>query len=76
MNTRTDEIFVRKIKAYGYHGVFEKENREGQWFFVDLKMSVSLAEAAETDDLAKKLRTMLAPPLSLKNAWKRARRFN
>lgn len=53
MNTRTDEIFVRKIKAYGYHGVFEKENREGQWFFVDLKMSVSLAEAAETDDLAK-----------------------
>ncbi len=53
MNRQYDEIFVRKIKAYGYHGVFEKENREGQWFFVDLKMRLSLAEAAATDDLEK-----------------------
>jgi len=48
----SDEIFLKKIKAYGFHGVFEKENREGQWFFVDLKMTLSLAEAARTDDLA------------------------
>ena len=53
MNPQTDEIFVRKIKAYGFHGVFEKENREGQWFYVDLKMCLPLGEAAESDDLAK-----------------------
>lgn len=52
MTPQLDEIFVRKIKAYGYHGVFEKENREGQWFFVDLKMRLPLAAAAVTDELA------------------------
>ena len=49
MASQLDEIFVRKIRAYGYHGVFEKENREGQWFFVDLKMRLPLAAAAATD---------------------------
>lgn len=48
-----DEIFLKKIKGYGYHGVLEKENREGQWFSADLKMRLPLAEAAETDDLEK-----------------------
>jgi len=47
----SDEIFLKKIKAYGFHGVFEKENRKGQWFFVDLKMTLSLAEAARSDEL-------------------------
>lgn len=51
-NDRLDEIFVNKIKAYGYHGVFEKENREGQWFYVDLRLMLSLEKAAQTDDLA------------------------
>lgn len=48
-----DEIFLKGIKAYGYHGVFEKENREGQWFFADLKMLLPLADAAAADDLEK-----------------------
>lgn len=48
----SDEIFLKRIKAYGFHGVFENENKTGQWFFVDLKISLSLAEAASTDDLA------------------------
>ena len=51
MNFSYDEIFVQKIKAYGYHGVFEKENIKGQWFSVDLKMFLPLAEAERTDDL-------------------------
>lgn len=50
-NFRNDEIFIRKIKAYGYHGVFEKENREGQWFFVDLKLRLPLDSAAVSDEL-------------------------
>ena len=49
----TDEIFVNGVRAYGFHGVFEEENREGQRFSVDLKMRLSLAEAAATDDLEK-----------------------
>ena len=53
MNDELDEIFVRGIKAYGYHGVFESENRAGQWFFVDLKMRLPLAAAASTDELGK-----------------------
>lgn len=48
-----DEIFVKGIRAYGFHGVFEEENRRGQRFVVDLKMRLSLAEAAKTDDLEK-----------------------
>ncbi len=51
MNEKLDEIFIRKIKAYGYHGVFEKENREGQWFFVDLRIFLPLTAAAGTDAL-------------------------
>ena len=53
MNCSCDEIFVQKIKAYGYHGVYEKENINGQWFSVDLKIFLSLAEAARTDELEK-----------------------
>ncbi len=49
----TDEIFVNGIRAYGFHGVFEEENRKGQWFVADLKMRLSLAEAAASDDLEK-----------------------
>lgn len=48
-----DEIFVKGIRAYGFHGIFEEENRVGQRFVVDLKMRLSLAEAAKTDDLEK-----------------------
>lgn len=48
-----DEIFLNKIKAFGFHGVLPEENRDGQWFFVSLKMKLSLAEAAATDDLEK-----------------------
>lgn len=50
-NEQLDEIFVNKIKAYGYHGVFEKENLEGQWFYVDLCLMLPLEQAAKADDL-------------------------
>lgn len=52
MNEDSDEIFVKKICGCGWHGVFEKENREGQRFLVDLKMMLPLRAAAATDDLA------------------------
>ncbi|MFB7882553.1 dihydroneopterin aldolase [Microbacterium sp. NPDC056057] len=47
-----DEITLTGVRAYGYHGVFEDERREGQEFVVDVTLSLSTAEAAETDDVA------------------------
>ena len=36
----TDELTVRGIECYGYHGVFEHEKREGQPFVVDLTLGL------------------------------------
>jgi len=47
-----DEITVTGVRAFGYHGVFEDERREGQEFVVDVTLYLSTAEAAETDDVA------------------------
>ena len=47
-----DEITLTGVRAYGYHGVFEDERREGQEFVVDVTLYLSTAEAAETDDVA------------------------
>ncbi|MDR7110931.1 dihydroneopterin aldolase [Microbacterium trichothecenolyticum] len=47
-----DEITLTGVRAYGYHGVFEDERREGQEFVVDVTLYLSTTEAAETDDVA------------------------
>lgn len=47
-----DEITLTGVRAFGYHGVFEDERREGQEFVVDATLYLSTAEAAETDDVA------------------------
>ena len=47
-----DEITLTGVRAYGYHGVFEDERRQGQEFVVDATLYLSTAEAAETDDVA------------------------
>ncbi len=39
------------MQFYGYHGVFQEENRLGQRFTVDLAVSVDLQKAGETDEL-------------------------
>lgn len=46
-----DRITLTGLGAVGYHGVFEKERRTGQPFFVDLVMYVDLKAAGETDEL-------------------------
>jgi dihydroneopterin aldolase len=48
----TDRISIRGLRAFGYHGVFEHERREGQEFIVDVHLDVDTRPAAETDDLA------------------------
>jgi dihydroneopterin aldolase len=47
-----DEISLTGIRAFGYHGVFEQERRDGQEFVVDATLELDLAVAAASDDVA------------------------
>ena len=47
-----DEITITGIRAYGFHGVYPDEKRDGQEFIVDAQLFISTARAAETDDVA------------------------
>jgi dihydroneopterin aldolase len=42
---------VTGIEAFGHHGVFEFERRDGQVFRVDLVLGVDTRPAARSDDL-------------------------
>ncbi|MFH8251551.1 dihydroneopterin aldolase [Microbacterium sp. B2969] len=46
-----DEITITGIRAFGYHGVYPDEKRDGQEFVVDVHLYLSTARAAETDDV-------------------------
>lgn len=47
-----DRIELRGLRVPGNHGVFDHERRDGQDFVVDLVVTVDLASAAASDDLA------------------------
>jgi dihydroneopterin aldolase len=47
-----DEITITGIRAFGYHGVYAEEKRDGQEFVVDVQLHLSLRRASETDDVA------------------------
>lgn len=47
-----DRIELRGLRAYGHHGCFDYERRDGQEFLVDLTVWTDFAAAAATDDLA------------------------
>ena len=46
-----DKIYFQRMSFYGYHGVFEAEAQLGQRFYVDLELSLDLAQAGQSDDL-------------------------
>ncbi|MGO4614374.1 dihydroneopterin aldolase [Nocardia sp. 2YAB30] len=46
-----DRIELRGLRAYGHHGVFDHERRDGQEFLVDLTVGVDFAVAAASDEL-------------------------
>lgn len=50
--TARDEIALTGLRAMGYHGVLPEERVAGQLFVVDVVLGLSLAAAAEGDDLA------------------------
>jgi dihydroneopterin aldolase len=47
-----DEITITGIRAFGHHGVYPDEKRDGQEFVVDVELHLSTRRAAETDDVA------------------------
>lgn len=47
-----DVIRIEGIEAFGYHGVFPEEKREGQTFAVDVEIETSFDEAIAHDDVA------------------------
>ena len=46
-----DRIAVRGLRAYGHHGVYAFERRQGQTFSCDAVLEVDTRPAAATDDL-------------------------
>lgn len=47
----TDAVVVRGLRLWAHVGVLEFERREGQWFELDLELSVDLSAAGRNDDL-------------------------
>ena len=47
-----DLISLKGIKAFGFHGVFDFERREGQDFLVDVEIAVDLQSASRSDNLS------------------------
>lgn len=47
----TDRLAVHGVEAFGHHGVFDFERREGQLFKVDLVLGMDTRPAAASDDL-------------------------
>lgn len=46
-----DEIVLTGLTVFGRHGVFDHERRDGQDFTIDLRLRLSLAKAADSDDV-------------------------
>lgn len=46
-----DEIRIKNLEVYAYHGVYEEENRKGQPFYINLVLYTQLRNAGNTDDL-------------------------
>jgi dihydroneopterin aldolase len=47
-----DQIALRGLRAFGYHGVHETERRDGQEFVIDAIIWLATEPAAESDDLS------------------------
>ena len=47
-----DTISLTGVRARGHHGVLAEERRDGQEFVVDVALTLDLARAAASDDVA------------------------
>jgi len=48
-----DQLTLTGLRAFGHHGVFERERIDGQEFIIDVTVWLDTRPAAATDDLAK-----------------------
>lgn len=48
-----DKLFLKGIRFYAFHGVKEKERREGNIFEVDVEVTLDLGQVIEEDSLEK-----------------------
>ncbi|MDR2547324.1 MAG: 2-amino-4-hydroxy-6-hydroxymethyldihydropteridine diphosphokinase [Lachnospiraceae bacterium] len=46
-----DEIIIKRLKCFAYHGVYEEENIEGQVFYVSVILYTDTRPAAMSDDI-------------------------
>jgi len=46
-----DQMHLQRMHFYGYHGVYEEENKLGQRFEVDVILFLDLQRAGQTDHL-------------------------
>ncbi len=65
-------ICLNNIEIYAYHGVFEVEQKVGQWYTVNLEIDVDLTEAALNDELRgtidySKLNDIIREEMSIKS---------
>lgn len=47
-----DEIVLSGLSVFGRHGVYDHERENGQQFIIDLRLLLSLSDAAASDDVA------------------------
>lgn len=48
----SDQIRIAGIHGFGYHGVFEQEQKTGQDFYVDVTLQLDLSKPSQSDALA------------------------
>ncbi|HHV60158.1 MAG TPA: dihydroneopterin aldolase [Clostridiaceae bacterium] len=46
-----DEIVLKNLKFYGYHGLYQDEKISGQTFIVDIEMKADIRAACESDSI-------------------------
>lgn len=50
--TSGDHLTLTGLRAFGHHGVFDHERRDGQEFVLDVTVWLDFRQAAGSDDLA------------------------
>ncbi|HLC43106.1 MAG TPA: dihydroneopterin aldolase [Methylomirabilota bacterium] len=48
----SDKILLEDVRFFGHHGVTEAQQTVGSWFSADVELTLDLAPAALSDDLA------------------------
>ncbi len=46
-----DQITLTGLRVFGYHGVYDEERRVGQFFLVDVVLTLDTRPAAASDDV-------------------------